>query len=625
MKYTLVSTLVFLSVGIHAAESKLELRHREAKGVGYDKGYTTVDYLFLHQWRKPEFLFNLRGHVFNDGQFAGNVGMGYRHGIKDDAYMLGVNAFYDCRESKHLFTSQAGAGLEFLSKRIDVRMNGYLPLADKTYEKRHFERFVGNHIVIEQKVIGALPSAEMELGAALTRAFYLAAGPYYLFKQDVKGVHLGNSWGAKLRIAVDIDRYFTLGGVVTHDRIFETTIQGYLSLNIPLGGRWKKREPKRNLRKVPIFRNEIIPIEKKKRHVALYFGEEEDDLVDILFVNNMAVAGGDGSIEAPFSALKDAEAASEAGDVIYVFPGDGTPRNMEEGIILKDDQVIASAGAPLDLEEISIPPMTPGEIPVITNIHPDEPVITNPGDSNLEDFRIIQPWEYFFGDWNFYLGNNNPAGIDAPFDLGGGVPAPAPDGGVLGAAPPPDNGGDGDAVIVAPENDVGNEVEDGDAVIVAPADDNNADGNENLALGGPEDAPNPLAGVVLVEDDEGNLVYLSEVDSEGSWGAINSDAGAATPPAGGGNGSPDSWENLGEGSDGAVVTPPAGDINNVDGFVVVPDEAEAQGDGLGGVDIVNDYIGGGEAGDAGGSDFGGGWSDNLDAIEFFNGFSMDWD
>lgn len=501
MKHTLVSTLAFLSLGVHAAESKLELRHREAKGVGYDKGYTSVDYLFLHQWEKPEFLFNLRGHVFNDGRFAGNVGIGYRHGIKDDAYMLGINTFYDCRESKHLFTSQVGAGLEFLSKHLDVRMNGYLPVADKTYEKKRFERFSGNHIMIKQKTIGALPSAEMEFGAALTRTFYLAAGPYYLFKQTVKGVHLGDAWGARLRIDVNIDKYFTLGGLVTYDRIFKTTIQGYLSINIPLGGCWKKREPKRVLRNVPIFRNEIIPLEKKKRHTPLYFGEHDDELVDIHFVNNLAAPGGSGSIEAPFSSLKDAEAASEAGDVIYVFPGDGTPRNMEEGIILKNDQVIASSGAPLELEEITIPPMTPGESPVITNIHPDEPVIINPGDSHLEGFRMIEPWEYFFGDWNFFLGNNNPAAIDHADDID------------LAAAPQPggDYNEDNDSFVIIDNPD--SNLHDTAPVIVAPVNDNAASENGDNFL-------------------EVEAPYLSE-GSDGSWVDLGDQDSVIPGPSGG--------------------------------------------------------------------------------------------
>lgn len=427
MKRNIASTLILLTLGLNAAESKLELRHREANGVGYNKGYSTVDYLFSHQWEKPEFLFNLRGHLFNDGRFAGNIGIGYRHGFKDDSYMCGVNVFYDCRESKHLFTNQAGAGLEFLTKHLDLRMNGYLPFGEtKAFEKKKFERFSGNQIIIKQRGTGALPSAEMELGSPLTRYLYLAAGPYYLFKQDVRGMHLGNSWGGKVRLTVDISRYFTLGGLVTYDRIFNTTVQGYLSFKIPLGGKWEKQPAIRNLRKVPICRNEIIPLERKKRHTALYVGEEERETVDILFVNNMALKGGNGSIEAPFSSLKEAEAASDAGDIIYVFPGDKTPRNMEEGIVLQKNQQIASAGAPLQIENLIIPPMTPGQNPVITNIHPGQPVVANPGNSHLEDFRIIQPWEYFFGNWDSYQGDRSASSESYGFSASEGIDIESP-------------------------------------------------------------------------------------------------------------------------------------------------------------------------------------------------------
>jgi hypothetical protein len=281
-----------------------------------------------------------------------------------------------------------------------------------------------------------------------------------------------------VRVAIDIDRYFTLGGIATHDPIFKTTVQGYLSFKLPLGGKWAKKDSVRQLCSVPIWRNEIIPIEKKKRQTALYFGEEENDQIGIMFVNNLASLGGNGSFEAPFSSLKEAEAASKPGDIIYVFPGDGTPRNLDEGIILKEDQMIASSGAPLVVEEIVIPPMTPGENPVITNIHPDQPVVANPGNSHLDDFRIIQPWEYFFEDWDFNLGGggnngggNGAAGAAGVGGVGGfGAPPPPPPG---HGALPPDGSEDGDAVIVDPVSENGS---DNGAVIVDPVD-NGDDGD----------------------------------------------------------------------------------------------------------------------------------------------------
>jgi hypothetical protein len=133
-------------------------------------------------------------------------------------------------------------------------------------------------------------------------------------------------------------------------------------------------------------------------------------------VNNAALFPGNGSIDAPFASLKDAEKNSKPGDIIYVFPGDGTPTNMNEGIILKEDQVLASSGAPLEVGGVMIPAQTPGENPVITNIHPDQPVIGNPGDTDLNDFIILTPWDYIFGNWGYDPANDIEIDHDAGED-----------------------------------------------------------------------------------------------------------------------------------------------------------------------------------------------------------------
>ena len=56
------------------------------------------------------------------------------------------------------------------------------------------------------------------------------------------------------------------------------------------------------------------------------------------YVRNDAPAGGDGSMTAPFNLLSAAQSASIAGDTIFIFGGDQTPKNQNSGIVLKDDQ-----------------------------------------------------------------------------------------------------------------------------------------------------------------------------------------------------------------------------------------------------------------------------------------------
>ncbi len=81
--------------------------------------------------------FNGRGLVFINPRFSFtdrseeeyNLGIGYRHLIRDNQAIVGANVFYDRRETA-LGSSfnQVGFGAEYLSHFIDARANVYLPL-----------------------------------------------------------------------------------------------------------------------------------------------------------------------------------------------------------------------------------------------------------------------------------------------------------------------------------------------------------------------------------------------------------------------------------------------------------------------------------------------------------------
>jgi len=411
MKTSIIASLILLGSSLYAVESRLEMRHREAGGVGYSTGYTSLDYFLMTQGETVEFLLDLRGHVFNTGQAAGNIGLGLRWPMKEEKYALGANVFYDLRQAHDLFCNQVGGGVEWLTQKVDFRVNGYLPVGTKKHlEERSFEQFAGTSVKIRRHLKSTLPSIEGEIGTPLPRHFYFAVGSYYLFKQEGHGIDVGNAWGAKIRAEVDLGRFFTIGIAVTYDSIFKVRPQGIVSINIPFEKKKnsceaKKKKAKydcpppivRNLRRVPIMRNEIIPIQdQRKSNTALT--NEDNNPIHFVFVNNTVAVSGDGSFEKPFASLKEAEKHSNTGDVIYVFAGDQTPKNMDEGIILKDHQILASSGAPLSIAEVVIPALTPGIVPHITNINPEQPIVSNPGNSHLSDFFFIPPWEYIFGN-----------------------------------------------------------------------------------------------------------------------------------------------------------------------------------------------------------------------------------
>ncbi|MBP7074286.1 MAG: hypothetical protein KBA81_02760 [Rhabdochlamydiaceae bacterium] len=395
MKTTLLTSLLLLtSTACAEIHSATTVRHRESQGVGYNQGYSTLDYYLTSQHDKLEFLFNLRGHIFNDAKAAGNGGIAFRYSLKEDTSRIGANLYYDVRDSKHFIAQQIAGGLEWISKKIDVRMNGYLPVGkERSFSEHKFQGFTGNQVLVRRKLSGALPCMEGEVGTSLAKPFYFAAGTYYLFSDESHDLHLGKAWGWKARFDVEMGHYFSIGMLDTHDHIFNTRVQGYLGLNIPLGP-WKNmKDGFKNLEKRRIVRNEIIPIQTKKK-TKNPLSSDDESISSFLFVNNQAPFGGNGTFEHPFTSLKEAEAHSNTGDVIYVFPGDGTPRHMDEGIILKKKQILASSGSALDLDTVIIPALTPGLNPTITNIHTEEPVITNPGKSNVSNFYYMNPWEY---------------------------------------------------------------------------------------------------------------------------------------------------------------------------------------------------------------------------------------
>jgi Protein of unknown function (DUF3442). len=136
-----------------------------------------------------------RAHLFNDGRFASNLGIGTRIPAFDNACAFGANLYWDYRNSKGLNTNQIGPGLEVLSRDVDFRINGYIPLSGGQYNsKLKLAKCIGNQAIIKQTSRLALPNINAEIGFPLPWKWmevvdlYFAIGPYYLFKEGGKKI-----------------------------------------------------------------------------------------------------------------------------------------------------------------------------------------------------------------------------------------------------------------------------------------------------------------------------------------------------------------------------------------------------------------------------------------------------
>jgi len=102
----------------------------------------------------------------------------------------------------------------------------------------------------------------------------------------------------------------------------------------------------------------------------------------IWYVDNTATAGGNGTSSAPFNALKAAESpTSGTGDTVFVFAGDGTTSNQDQGFLPVTDQRLLGQGVDLvaDLNGTPVTLVTAANRPRITNAGGDGIAIAGVG------------------------------------------------------------------------------------------------------------------------------------------------------------------------------------------------------------------------------------------------------
>lgn len=243
------------SKGPHAM--RMTARHIEGKGVGYNQGYSTIEAFFTSvKATKDEWVqfVDIRGHAFNDGKFAANVGYGGRY--MGSSRVWGGNFYYDYRKTHRHMYNQVSLGFESLGKVWDFRLNGYLPVG-KT-KNTHKHEFV-------MKGINAEVGAHVDTWE--NAPLYFAAGPYFL------SGHGKNAWGGELRAAVDFLEYVRIEGSTSYDNVFKWIGQGQISLGVSFGPKRTVKPRGSNTCSMAhtvyrravqrIDRNEIMPVKNK--------------------------------------------------------------------------------------------------------------------------------------------------------------------------------------------------------------------------------------------------------------------------------------------------------------------------------------------------------------------------
>lgn len=364
---------------------KLEIRHLEYQGIGFNHGYTSLDLFLANRvpFRGSEVLFlDARGHVFNTGKTAANVGLGWRHLYHKAKRSIGGNIYYDYRQGNRKGYSQCSFGIEYLNPRWLLRTNGYVVIGShsKQYDLK-FSHFQDHNFYLSRKHEYAFSGVDAELGYHFKQIedidFYFGVIPYY-FKGKVGSPALGG----KLRFVARLTEYCKIELADSYDSTFRNRFNATLGFSIPFGSRTKevKKNPKKEGKcpsqswgllqtwayEAPL-RNEIIPL-KSKKSTDLAIDQSTGNPFLFYFVNNTSSSLG--TYESPFPTLAQAETASGPGNVIYVFPGNGTTSGMDSGITLQNSQRFLGSGVSHDFQtthgNVKIPAQTVNS-PSITN------------------------------------------------------------------------------------------------------------------------------------------------------------------------------------------------------------------------------------------------------------------
>lgn len=376
---------------------RLDVYHTEGTNIGVKKGYTSASLFFSTDVGAVRPFVDVRGHIFNDGKPALNVGFGART-FSDGAQMVfGGNVYYDYRRTKHLHCNQIGMGFEALGRILEARVNGYLYIGKKKSSAFDvgFVEFQGHHIILADRFKYSLPGMDVEVGGHITRYKYfdcfLGGGPYYFHPRSGD-----QAVGGKVRFTANIGRYLTVEGRTSYDPHFHWTGQGMLKLTLPFGPKVREVECCCEARSFnerfvqPVIRQEMIPVSSaRKDSVAI------DPLTglpyNVIFVNN--TSSSDGTFESPYPVLLTAENVSNPYDIIYLFPGDGTTNNQDVGFIMKDFQKFWGSGTAQTLDTtlgtVTIPALT-ANMPVITGATPLF-VVSLANNNEVSGLEIITP------------------------------------------------------------------------------------------------------------------------------------------------------------------------------------------------------------------------------------------
>ncbi|WP_197443791.1 right-handed parallel beta-helix repeat-containing protein [Maioricimonas rarisocia] len=363
--------------------------------VGRDTGLTHIE-LFPHLRDDDEIFFgDFRAFGTNDGNFGGNVGVGYRFIEPSNTFLLGGSFWYDIDESSTELFHQVGLNLEARTEMFSLDGNLYLPVGNDDQSLSRVinnVRFDQNQLLfdVREKIGEALPGLDINFGAAIPGDFAerhrieASAGVYYF-----DGTNVPDVTGVRVMLQGEIVDSLTAETTFTHDDTFGT--------NATLGIAWRfGSEPlardglERSLRRF-VNRNYNIIVDNRNvlTEGVVAINPRTGNAYDVQHVSGTAGSTGLGRADSPWDSLEDAMLAGA--DIIYVH----SDSVLNESITLQEGQMLIGEGSAHQIVDATYGTMTlgpgdtSGDMPIIHSPTGDAVVLAD--NSSIAGFTISAP------------------------------------------------------------------------------------------------------------------------------------------------------------------------------------------------------------------------------------------
>jgi hypothetical protein len=235
------------------------------EGIGVHHRYGTVSALFIPCLDSIYFqpFLDFRGHYSSDCFAASNWGAGVRFFDNINDMTWGFNIYYDRRGTCLGHFNQVGAGLEFLGRCNELRVNTYFPTNSRHTKKFFSSKDSFDHFFVTEY---AQRGFDLEFGRNLTGipqchiTLWGGIGTYYF--KDVKGHK--HRWGQKVRAALYWGSLLNFQANVMHDNLQNMFFQGVVELSIPFDLKRFLDECIR-LSYPKVIRNDMVVLRKRCR------------------------------------------------------------------------------------------------------------------------------------------------------------------------------------------------------------------------------------------------------------------------------------------------------------------------------------------------------------------------